>query len=144
MSTTIGKILANFKSPAYTEVGGNRFENGQCTWYADGRFKELHGINLSPLLPPPANGGQWYNKIVENAHVKKLSPTATPVAGSVASFNHKTFGHVVVVESVSGNTVFYSEYNWNKSKNAKIQTCSVKDFRTLHGCTLNGYIIYKK
>jgi surface antigen len=140
---SIGKVLAKLDSPVYTAAGGDRFSHGQCTWYACGRAKEKYKVDISALLPAPANGGDWYSKIKTTSKVTKLPPTSAPVTDSIASFAHGECGHVVFIEAVRPGWVYFTEYNWDQSKNGKLQKASVKDFTTLHGCKLNGYIVIR-
>ncbi len=140
---SIGKVLANVSSPEFTAAGGNRFPHGECTWYCAGEAKRKYKINLCDLLPAPANGGDWYSKIKTTSKVTKLPPTSAPVTDSIASFAHGECGHVVFIEAVRPGWVYFTEYNWDQSKNGKLQKCAVKDLPTLHGCKLNGYIIIR-
>lgn len=137
----IGKVLAKVNSSAYTAAGGDRFSHGQCTWYAWGRALEKCKRKL--VIPAPANGGDWFAKVQCNAHVTKRPASAGPVTDCIASFAHSTWGHVVFVECVKDGFVYFTEYNWNQFQNGKLQSCSVKDFSTLHGCKLNGYIVIR-
>jgi Surface antigen len=139
---SLGKVIAKLDNPAYTTAGGNRFSKGQCTWYAWGRAKEKYKLSLD--LPAPANGGDWYNKIVtDGKHVTKRAASLAPLTDSIASFAHKDCGHVVFVECVKDGEVYFTEYNWDQTQNGKVQSCAVKDFPSLHGCKLNGYIIIR-
>jgi surface antigen len=140
---SIGKVIANVSSPEFTAAGGNRFPHGECTWYCAGEAKRKYKINLCDLLPAPANGGDWYSKVITNSHVTKRPASAGPVTDCIASFAHESCGHVVFVECVKNGFVYFTEYNWNQSQNGKLQKASVKDFTTLHGCKLNGYIVIR-
>lgn len=139
----LGKIRAHVNSKFYTVKGGDRFSRGQCTWYCAGRAKEKYKVNLSDLLPAPANGGQWYDKIQCTAKVTKRPATEIPVTDSIASFAHNTWGHVVFIEAVHGDTVYFTEFNWKQAQNGRLQKISVDGFKTLHGCKLNGYIVIR-
>jgi|WetSurMetagenome_2_1015567.scaffolds.fasta_scaffold116678_3 surface antigen len=142
---SLGKLLANTSSIGYTTTGGNRFSNGQCTWYCAGRAFEKKGIKIVPLLPSSnANAGVWYDKITTNAHVIKRTVAAGPTVDCIASFKHNTCGHVVYIETQLGNYTYYTEWNWNQGMNGKLQKVLTKNFANIHsGCTLNGYIVIR-
>jgi surface antigen len=76
---------------------GNTYTKGQCTWYVKSRRPDLsNGLG---------NGGQW----VANAAARGFATGTTPRAGAVG----EQPGHVVYVESVSGDMVNISEMNFN-------------------------------
>jgi surface antigen len=138
---SLGKVLAKTDSTAYTAAGGDRFSHGQCTWYAWGRAFEKYKRKL--VIPAPANGGDWFGKIVTDQHITKRSATAEPVTDSIASFAHGECGHVVYIEATRLGWVYFTEYNWDQSQNGKLQKISTNNFKTLHGCKLNGYIVIR-
>jgi|WetSurMetagenome_2_1015567.scaffolds.fasta_scaffold672424_2 surface antigen len=141
---SLGKVLANVNSKAYTTTGGDRFSEGQCTWYCCGRAKEKYKIDLVPLLPSSgANGNVWYDKVKTNSHVTKRPVSAGPVTDCIASFAHDECGHVVFIECVKDGYVYFTECNWKLAQNGKLQKIAVSDFPTLHGCKLNGYIVIR-
>lgn len=142
-NASIGKILGHVNSKSYTVKGGDRFSHGQCTWYCCGRAAEKYHVNLSDLLPEPANGGDWFNKIQCTAKVTKRPATELPVTDSIASFAHNTWGHVVYIEKVLDGYVYFTEFNWKQFQNGRLQKISIDGFRNLHGCTLNGYIVIR-
>jgi surface antigen len=76
---------------------GNTYTKGQCTWYVKSRRPDLpNGLG---------NGGQW----VANAAARGFATGTTARAGAVG----EQPGHVVYVESVSGDMVNISEMNFN-------------------------------
>lgn len=145
-SASLGKVLANTGTSNYTTAGGNRFSKGQCTWYACGRAKEKYGVELSPLLPAPANGGDWYKKIITNKQVAKRCASAAPVTDSIAvlSGGSSGDGHVLFIEAVRDDYTYFTEYNFVQSENGKLQRHSTADFAHVHpGFTLEGYIVIR-
>ena len=140
---SLGKVLANVNRKAYTAAGGDRFPHGQCTWYCAGRAMEKYKIDLSELLPAPANGGEWFDKIQCTEKVTKRPATEPLLTDSIASFAHNTFGHVAFIECVKDGFVYFTEYNWKLAQNGRLQKISIEGFKALHGCTLNGYIIIR-
>lgn len=142
-NASIGKIMANINSKPFTAAGGNRFPRGQCTNWCAGEASRKYHINLCALLPAPANGGDWYDKIITTDKVTKRPAAETPVTDSVASFAHNTWGHVVFIECVKDGFVYFTEYNWKLAQNGRLQKIPVGEFPTLHGCKLNGYIVIR-
>jgi surface antigen len=142
---SLGKILANTSSAAYTAAGGDRFTKGQCTWYCAGRAYEKKGVKLVPLLPTSnANACRWYDTIATtNPKVTKYPASKGPIVDSVAVFAHGTYGHVVYVEAIRDGYVYFTEWNWNQNMNGKLQKVSIKSFSALHGCKLLGSIVVR-
>lgn len=109
---------------------GNRYVAGQCTWYAYNRRKEM-GIGTPSYLH---NGGEWYL----NAPRYGLRVDHVPQVGAALSFPpgvagaDGTYGHVAVVESVSGNTVTISEMN--------VKGPYVVSWRTLSNASAYWYV----
>lgn len=90
---------------------GNRYADGQCTWYAYERRKEM-GIGTPSFL---GNGGNWW----QTAPGYGLRVDHTPQVGAAISFlpgqagADGVYGHVGVVESVNPDgTIGISESNW--------------------------------
>ena len=125
----------------------NIYSIGQCTWYCWGRALEKCGVRLT--FSGTANAGAWYAN-ASGGYSYKAGPSSTPVKNSVASFSNSTagnqYGHVVYVEDVVGDTVYYTEAN-NPGNNVLdnddgiVRTTTVAKFKTLYGKVLNGYIV---
>jgi len=83
--------------------GTNLFREGNCTWYAYGRLKEL-GFNPDDIINgyPPAY--DW-GKVLRNG----ASIVSTPQPGDVAQWYLNGQNHVAVVEKVEGGRVWLSE-----------------------------------
>lgn len=90
----LGKQLGNFNSNFYND--GIR---GQCVWYVRGRAKEKLGVDTKIR----GDAKTWYTQAKFKG--KKLK------SNSIACFNGGSFGHVIYVESVENNTVYYTEAN---------------------------------
>lgn len=132
----VGTIVADLSSDVYTSTTRNPFPNGQCTWYCFGRAFERYGgpIQVS------GNAGTWYANIVVGNGVSKRSASSGPVSKSIASFGNSGAGHVVFVEQVNGNDVYFTEGNsW--CPDGQVQKKTVSEFKTLWGNTLAGYIV---
>ncbi len=91
---------------------GNPFPYGECTWYANERFHELHGI----YVPWTTNSNAWqwqYRAYDFHWHV-----SSTPTVGAIIDLQPWVqgaygYGHVAVVERVLGNgRVLASTMNW--------------------------------
>ncbi|NRY59671.1 CHAP domain-containing protein [Clostridium beijerinckii] len=80
---------------------------GQCTWFVWGRAYEKLGIKLNSQFY--GNAKQWWN---ETTYPKGQ----TPAANSIAVFGNGSAGHVVFVESVSGDIIYFNEANYHLSK----------------------------
>ena len=88
---------------------GNAYVAGQCTWWAYDRRRQM-GIGTPSYL---GNGGQWYI----TAPSYGLRVDHNPQVGAALSFlpgqagADGFYGHVAVVEAVSGSTITISEMN---------------------------------
>ncbi|QXM05500.1 CHAP domain-containing protein [Crassaminicella indica] len=85
---------------------------GQCTWFCWGRAHEKTGKRLT--FHGTNSGGQWY-KNINTSNVTKRSDSLGPVTNSICSCSAQTTsaGHVIFVELVDGDTVYYTEANAN-------------------------------
>ena len=93
----------------------NIFAYGQCTWWADERYRQLHGTYVP--WTNNADAAQWANRAQEfNWRV-----SSQPVQGSIIVLQPGVqgawgAGHVGVVEQVIGsNRVVASNMNWGSS-----------------------------
>ena len=101
---------------AATAVGqGNPFPYPQCTWWADERYHQLHGVYVP--WTTNANAWQWTARAYEFGwHV-----SSRPTAGSIINLQPwvqgaYTYGHVGVVEQVLKNGhVIASSMNWGSN-----------------------------
>lgn len=132
-ATSVGKIMKTFYHTAtgstqatYTEGTGayknlvgkrvadtakynNGAAKGQCVWYVLGRVKEKFGKNLGFS----GNGNSIYYNAGSSA---KLAPTKENIKPDMlVSYKYGTsklgqiYGHVIYVEDVIGDTVYYTE-----------------------------------
>ena len=90
----------------------NVFPPGQCTWWADQRYYQLHGVFVP--WTNNANAGQWSMRALEFGwHV-----SSTPTLGAIIVLQGGvqgaySLGHVGVVEQIqSDGTVIASSLNW--------------------------------
>jgi hypothetical protein len=105
----------------------NGFPGGQCTWYADGRWKEYYGVKLNFSITSGRDAWKWWD-IVTNTGKGNANFTGN-YAGEIMVLNKWTgnpYGHVAFVESskanASGGTQWYVTHaNWSNS-DAKVRT----------------------
>ncbi|PZW19330.1 CHAP domain-containing protein [Thermosporothrix hazakensis] len=101
-------------SPAYSMYAaqGNAFPYGQCTWYANQRYHEMHGY----FVPWRWNADAWQWK--DRAHEYGWHVSSRPSVGAIMQLlggvqGAGPFGHVGVVEKVLNNgSVVVSSMNW--------------------------------
>lgn len=101
IASKVGKRIAN----VYTYPKGTSFI-GECVWYVRGRVAEKLRINTGIT----GNGCQWY----AGAKARGISTGWTVRSNSIACFGatkKNAYGHVIFVEEVVGNNVYYTEAN---------------------------------
>lgn len=84
-------------------LGTNKYLEGNCTWYAYGRLKEL-GFNPGDIMNGYPNANEWGNVLRNGAKIVK-----TPQPGDVAQWTKGQYGHVAVVEKVENGYIWVSE-----------------------------------
>lgn len=116
---------------------------GQCTWFCWGRAHEKKGKALS--FHGGNNGRQWYANI-NTYNVTKRPAYLGPITDSICSISYGDTkpGHVVFVELVEGNTVYYTEANYPRddrlsSDDGIVKSCSKSQFPV--SGTVMGYIV---
>ncbi len=93
----------------------NIFAYGQCTWWADERYLQLHGTYVP--WRTNANASQWVNRALE----ANWRVSSQPIQGSIIVLQPGvqgawSNGHVGVVEQVMGDgRVIASNMNWGTS-----------------------------
>lgn len=95
-----GTVVSSGKYTASGTVKkGHTFPYGQCTWYVSTRF----------YVPWGGNAKTW----LANAAAYGYSTGRTPAAGAIVVTNeHRIYGHVAYVESVTETTITLSEMNY--------------------------------
>jgi N-acetylmuramoyl-L-alanine amidase len=106
------------QSPIHTLGGAmglkgmaNFFSYGQCTWWANQRYFQLHGAYVP--WQTNANAWQWVARAYEN----KWNVSSTPSVGSIVVLQPwvqgaYNLGHVGVVERVQNGRAVVSNMNW--------------------------------
>ena len=99
-------------APSGKVGSSNPYPYGQCTWWADERYHQLHGVYVP--WTTNSNAWQWTARAKENGW--KVS--STPTVGSIVVLQPwvqgaYSLGHVAVVEKVLSNGhVTASNMNW--------------------------------
>jgi surface antigen len=92
-------ISSGFKKLEGKAGTGHRFPYGYCTWY----------VAQKRYVPWGGNAGTW----LYNAKVRGYKTGKTPKVGSiVVTTDSPYYGHVALVESVSGGSITVSEMNY--------------------------------
>ncbi len=140
-----------------TYYGG---EDGQCTWYARGRFREVHGI----VLPYMGNAKVWADKAGNYPEVDVITDLSDVPEQAVAVFRptgrfRDWPGHVRFVEYVERDkygkpeTVYYTDANgagdpekdsYTSGYDGSVKAVSYADFLEPYGSKLIGYILPRK
>jgi surface antigen len=85
---------------------------GNCTWYANGRAKQL-GRNATRVDKMLGNAGEWFS----DATAAGITISSNPEVGAIAQWDvsdKRPYGHVAVVEQVnSDGTVLISESSYD-------------------------------
>ena len=110
-------------SRRYMQVSrqGNVFPYGQCTWYADQRFYQLHGVYVP--WASSANAWQWSTRAAEYG----WRVSSRPIPGSIIVLQRGVqgaswAGHVGIVERINRNgSVIVSSMNWGTNRFAVSQ-----------------------
>lgn len=99
-ATGQGTVVSSGKYVATGTVKkGHTFPYGQCTWYVSTRF----------YVPWGGNAKAW----LANAAAYGYSTGRNPMAGAIVVTNeHRVYGHVAFVESVTASTITLSEMNY--------------------------------
>ena len=106
-------LASNFNTGARAITGqGNLFPYGQCTWWADQRFYQIHGVYVPWVTTSDA--WQWLGRAQAYGWIVSSQPTV----GSIIDLQPWVqgaygLGHVAVVERVLPNGhVLTSNMNW--------------------------------
>lgn len=159
---TLGHILAEGAEEAW---GWNRFTEpyrtgipGQCTWYAAGRFREIHGMELPRLW----NAKHWIEQAekgeglcVVTERLECVPERSIAVYEPTGEFPNAP-GHVCFVEYVERDEtgapvqIYYTEANgsgdlrkniFDPGYDGAVQACNWEMFRAPYGLRLAGFIV---
>ncbi|MBD2194225.1 MULTISPECIES: CHAP domain-containing protein [Calothrix] len=87
---------------------------GNCTWYAYGRLKELGFTPEDILLPPGQRNANQWGGVLYNGARTFLGSNETPQLGDVAQYYLNGQNHVAIVEKVENGRVYLSESHYNQ------------------------------
>jgi len=105
--------------------------NGNCTWYAHGRIKELGG-SVKALSTMTGDAGGWHKKV---SHGSKI--VNNPKPGDIAEFG----GHVAVVEAVNPDgSIVVSESLWYPPSKHKGVLHQIKTYSKAKGSYPSHFI----
>ena len=131
-SAKVGQKIAD------TSKYNNSAAPGQCVWFARGRAKE----KLGKTIPAIGNANQMYYNAKDSA---KLDATKDNIKADIlvsykvgTSAAGQTAGHVIYVEAVDGDTVYYTEGGYGS--NSGILKTTTKD-KLLQGKSGSGSTI---
>ncbi|MFZ2193581.1 MAG: LysM peptidoglycan-binding domain-containing protein [Candidatus Moraniibacteriota bacterium] len=102
---------------------GHSFPYGYCTWYVAQRR----------YIPWSGNAGAW----LYNAKSAGYATGRTPKVGAIMVTSESWWGHVAIVEAVSGDTVTVSEMNYKGFAKKSTRKLSSKSR------VIKGFIYYK-
>lgn len=114
--------LANAPQDSIVDPWG--MYNRECVSYAAWKVQQRYGY--MPYWGGRGNANQWDN----NARSAGIPTGSTPRAGSVGVMNGGYYGHVAWVESVNGNSIRVSQYNWGVRGEYTEMTVSASAFDT--------------
>ncbi len=98
--------------------------NRECVSYTAWKVQQRYGY--MPYWGGRGNANQWPG----NARAAGIHTSSTPRAGTVAVMSGGYYGHVAWVESVNGNSVRVSQYNWGVRGEYSEMTVSASAFDT--------------
>ncbi|MCZ4064381.1 dockerin type I domain-containing protein [Oxalobacter aliiformigenes] len=104
---SVGKVVANLNNACY-KTPKNGFPEGQCTWYAKGRYCEVTGKVLD--FPLGSHAKYWGTKVKQGNSVSVDGNVSSKSIG-IRQSGGGGYGHVIFIEQVNGNTVYYTDAN---------------------------------
>ncbi len=102
--------------PVASFKGTNKFAKGQCTDYA---------ARMTGWVNWRGNANMWGTNAKKAGHTVDKSP----VAGAIIQTNESRWGHVGYIESVNGNEITFSEWNYAGPYKKTTRTLSITDSR---------------
>ena len=135
---SLGKRLADFNSKYY-KPPVNTASRGQCVWYTQGRAYEKKDVYIG------ARGDA--KNVYQSCKNSGFQVSKYPKPNSIACFNGGTYGHVRYVEYVIGNTVYFTEANWNADNSLSDDDGILKKMSLSNWMAqpfLQGHVVVKK
>ena len=142
----VGNRLADFSNESCYGSGSfyrRASLRGQCTWYCWGRAKEKCKQRL--MLKYPNNAHNWLENSTAGYKSKQLA-SAKPMKNAIACFEGGSYGHLVFIEDVESDLVYFTEANaggnnFVDSSDGVLQVKSINEFKRHLGKSLQGYIV---
>jgi len=100
-TTGIGNVndISGYRTPSGKAGSGHRFPYGYCTWY----------VASKRYVPWGGNAGTW----LYNAKAQGYKTGKSPAVGAiVVTTENRYYGHVALVEKVSGGSITVSDMNY--------------------------------
>lgn len=100
-----------YKNAVYNSLVDEwKFYNGQCTSFASWCLNSRNGVAFNNWY----KGVRWGNakNWISAARSVGITVDNTPAVGAIACFTEGTYGHVVWVSEVKGDTIVIEEYNY--------------------------------
>ncbi|GEM_PF-3253103 len=105
----VGQYVTDFSNLDFynlTPPSYNTYYPWECVWYACGRAEEKAGKRI-PEIRGLGNGAEWYeNTSLETG--RQIRSNSVLCYGKRAG---NSYGHVIFIEQVVGDTVYYTEAN---------------------------------
>lgn len=118
----------------YNRVGHLKTYKGNCTWYALGRYMEVHGLFVEfPHMRRNAN--QWLST--------GYKVSKKPEAGGIVVFEDGRMGHVAFIEKIENGKAILSESSYSsKAANNWLFKYgrTIEDVQAQWGMKVKGYI----
>ena len=133
---------ADYYSSNWYDTSNSSLE-GECTWFCWGRAQEKCGKYIK--FTGGNDGGEWFDNCnYELSHVGQRAASLGPVTNSICSCSSRNgvetgSGHVIFVELVSGDTVYYTEANVGGTDGV-VKSCTTANFPP-DGRLVYGYLV---
>lgn len=114
---------------------------GECVWYVRGRAKEKMGVDTGIY----GNANTWYGKAKKSARLSANSTSIKPntVACYAKGQTGSQYGHVIYIEGVDGDNVYYTEggqYYHKRGTDGTVKKASRAEILNMCGGSLQGFI----
>ncbi len=115
-SSSTNSTTRRISVPVASFKGTNKFAKGQCTDYA---------ARMTGWVNWRGNANMWATNAKKAGHTVDKNPTV----GAIIQTNESRWGHVGYIESVNGNQVTFSEWNYAGPFKKTTRTLSITDSR---------------
>ena len=104
----LARIVEGYQIDRDSGYFDNRFQRGQCTWFAFARVQEIAGIAPQFRDSGGLDARHWASEgFIQNGVIVDV-----PMIGTIIVWGGGD-GHVAVVERIVGDRVYFSEANWD-------------------------------